>query len=154
MAVELRVGAKAKELRAVYKDSFATRGMLDGTVKQPVHGNHITYLSAYADDNFIGVLMAVRLTLCEIEVHYLLLKQAREFAAEISELFLVWVFSHPQVLRLTANVADTLPSVIQFTERFGMLTEGYKRDAGTKDGVLCGVYTQGLTRRDYMARVM
>lgn len=147
--VSLEEGITAKNLMALYNDPFVARIQDDGMKFEPIDHPLVTYLSAFAGNEFVGAYIIVRFSDTEYEAHSLLMKKATRYSRKLGELLIEWAFSDIQVMRITGYIREGIQTAVNHCLRMGFKYEGFRRDALLVNGELKGIHVLGLTRREW-----
>ena len=150
--VSLEEGISVKNLTALYADPFVSRIQDDGMEFAPVSHPLVTYLSAFAGNEFVGAYIIVRFSDFEYEAHSLLMKNATHHSRKLGELLIEWVFSHNKVMRLTGYIREGIQTAVNQCLKMGFKYEGFRRDALLVNGELKGIHILGLTRREWSSQ--
>jgi hypothetical protein len=149
MMVSLEEGITPENLADLYADPLIARIGSDGYPAAPVNHPLVSYLSARVNGEFVGAYIVVRFSRTEYEAHSLLQMKSVRYARAIGSLLIEWVFSHPEVLRLTGYIREGLTSAVNHCLKMGFAYEGFRRDALKVDGLPAGIHILGLTRKEW-----
>lgn len=147
--ISLTAGISDEDLATLYADPLIARIGDDGRPAAPVVHPLVTYLSARIDGEFVGAYIVVKFTQFEYEAHSLLMRSATRHSREIGALLLMWVFSHPGVMRLTGYVREGIQSAVNHCLKMGFAYEGFRRDALLVNGEPKGIHVLGITRKEW-----
>jgi len=137
------------QLLEVYSDPYIHRVGHDHRPASPIVHPNVRYLSAWVDDQFCGLFMAIESGFIELDLHALLKRSAIKHSRELGRSCIDWAFYNPNIMRVTAYVVEGLESARNYCLKLGFVEEGMRRDAYMVNGELKGVYILGMTRKDW-----
>lgn len=138
------------EIDRIFADPWIARKISrDGQVPAFIDHPLVSYFGAYVNGELVGCFTHIQFTRIEVEVHAALLKEATRFGRRLGSLFLDQVFADQEVTRVTAHVAGSLPSAVNYCLKLGFRHEGARRDACVQKNRLWPVITLGLLRSEW-----
>lgn len=147
--VSLEEGISLEHLTELYADPFVARIADDDSPFGPVSHPLAAYLSAYVNGAFVGAYLVIRFSEREYEAHSLLMRSATRYSRALGELLIEWVFSHPNVMRLTGYIRQDIMTAVNHCLRMGFGYEGFRRNALMVSGEPMGIHVLGLTREEW-----
>lgn len=148
MTVSILPGITPDHLAQVYAHPQMQRAGHDFRASAPVTSGAALYLSAFVRDEFAGAALLVKTCAHEIEVHSLLFPEFVRWSREIWRRVIRWAFDDSEIQRLTAQIAEDLPTVRNLARKCGFRDEGFKRRAICRGGIWMGLYLLGVTTEE------
>lgn len=148
-AAAVSVGITEEHLRDVYSDPYIAKVGHDHRPAAPIIHSAATYLSAFILSEFAGAFLVIRQSAIEYEVHALLKKRSRIMSRDLGKACIDWMFSNPQIARVTASIIEDNKTTVNYCLKLGFEQEGFKRDACLTCGLLRGIHIMGMTRSDW-----
>ncbi len=139
-----------KYIAQLCADPYIARVGHDHRPAAPIKHPDVSYLAATVAGERVGAFCLIR-DFIAVDVHALLTRRALRWCRELGRACLAWVFSDPQVARVSAHVIEGLDSARNYCLRLGFKAEGFQRDACMQGGRLVGVHMLGMTRNDWSA---
>lgn len=107
------------------------------------------YFAVYVEDEFCGLFTLMAISPIEVELHYLLKKNAVQHSRLISKEVLKFIFANPNVMRITTTIFEDRKIVVNLCLKHGFVYEGFRRKCLQVKGKLIGLHMLGLTREDF-----
>ena len=112
-----------------------------------------TYLGIYIDSVPIGFWVVHYTSSSTLHIHINIKSQYRARAMDTGWFFLEYIhMKYPEIMRLECEVPHCYQDVIKFIQKFKFKTEGVKRQAIYRGGVLQDVQMLSLLRSEYNGR--
>ena len=137
---------------ALYADPYIARVGHDDRPSSRIEHPAANYIGAYLNDSLMGAFLLIESGFVEVDVHALLTREALPHSRIFGDLLLARAFNDQNIARVTGYVIDGLTEARNYCLKLGFKTEGYRRDACRKDGLLVGVHVLGITRTDWESR--
>lgn len=150
--VSLSEGLSTEQLVEIYADPFISRIQHDHRKHYPVFSPAATYVGAWINGVFSGAYLAIEVSTIELDVHVLLKKNAVKHSRQLGEMFLDWCFEKPDVVRITGQIPDWIPTARNHCEKMGFKYEGTKRAALIVNGQRRNILMMGILREEWEAR--
>jgi RimJ/RimL family protein N-acetyltransferase len=116
---------------------------------RPPEGEHIWYVTAWDDDELLGLWMFHPQNAVCWEVHTCLLPTAwGEQAIAAARALPEWIWKHTPCRRIVTNVPSSNRLALRFAIRAGMKIYGVNRESYLKGGKLCDQVCLGLSEGD------
>jgi hypothetical protein len=147
--LDVKIITDRRAIEWLYADPYIARVGHDHQDACYIDSDHAKYFGAYIDDELVGAFLAIYSGWIEVEIHSLLTKKACANSRNLGKLILEKIFESGFTQRITAYVLENLKSTRNYCIKLGFVDEGMRRDVCYKNGELMGVYTLGLTRKDW-----
>lgn len=147
--IKITEGITEEHLADIYSDPYILRVGHDHRPAGYIDHPMVKYLSSWVDGAFAGAFMIVKVNQVEWDAHALLKKSSLRYSRDIGTKCAEWIFSHAEVLRITAYVIEGLESARNYCMRLGFKLEGERRSAFVVNGRPKKVYILGLLRSEW-----
>jgi len=138
-----------ENLNSIYSDDYIVKAIKqDNRDFKPVNHPLATYYSAFIDNIFIGAFLHIQHSINEVELHSLLKKSAIKYSRELGNMIIKKTFEDKNITRITANIISTIKTALNYCLILGFKTEGIKRNACYKNGILTDIFIMGIIKSD------
>lgn len=126
-------------------------GSPDAGQYEPVIGDSILWLAAWAGDDLAGLFMAHPANTATVEIHTCILPAHRGTGSKAAAMaVLEWLFANTSFHKVITHVPAYNRLARRLALSVGMQDEGVNRKSFLKGGVLQDQYLLGITRQECM----
>lgn len=136
-------------IEALYRDPYIARVGHDHRAAEYIEHPAVKYLGAWIGKKIVGAFIIIESGFIELDLHALLTRQALPKSRELGRLCIAYAFQNKSIQRVTGYVIEGLEAARNYCLKLGFKDEGMRHDACMQGGRLLGVYTLGLTRKDW-----